>query len=81
MLKARKKARKRTAALLAAALVGAAALTGCGSDSGEGDGKTLKLWHYEAPDSAMGAAWKQAIEEFKKSHPGVTVKFEEKGFE
>ncbi|MFD8383354.1 extracellular solute-binding protein [Streptomyces sp. NPDC059679] len=75
------KARKRTAALLAAALVGAAALTGCGSDSGEGDGKTLKLWHYEAPNGAMGAAWKQAIEEFKKSHPGVTVKFEEKGFE
>ncbi|ADI09669.1 extracellular solute-binding protein family 1 [Streptomyces bingchenggensis BCW-1] len=75
------KARKRTAALLAAALVGAAALTGCGSDSGDGDGKTLKLWHYEAPNGAMGAAWKQAIEEFKKSHPGVTVKFEEKGFE
>ncbi|MES4907201.1 MULTISPECIES: extracellular solute-binding protein [unclassified Streptomyces] len=75
------KARKRTAALLAAALVGAAALTGCGSDSGDGDGKTLKLWHYEAANSAMGAAWKQAIEEFKKSHPGVTVKFEEKGFE
>ncbi|MEU5644084.1 ABC transporter substrate-binding protein [Streptomyces milbemycinicus] len=81
MLKARQKARKRTAALLAAALVGAAALTGCGSDSGDGDGKTLKLWHYEAPNGAMGAAWKQAIEEFKKSHPGVTVKFEEKGFE
>ncbi|MDX3232810.1 extracellular solute-binding protein [Streptomyces sp. ME19-01-6] len=75
------KARKRTAALLAAAMVGAAALTGCGSDSGDGDGKTLKLWHYEAPNGAMGAAWKQAIEEFKKSHPGVTVKFEEKGFE
>jgi raffinose/stachyose/melibiose transport system substrate-binding protein len=75
------KARKRTAALLAAALVGAAALTGCGSDSEDGDGKTLKLWHYETPDSAMGVAWKQAIEEFKKSHPGVTVKFEEKGFE
>ncbi|MEU1668895.1 extracellular solute-binding protein [Streptomyces sparsogenes] len=76
------KARNRTAALLAAAaLVGAAALTGCGSDGGDGDGKTLKLWHYEAPNGAMGAAWQQAIEEFKKSHPGVTVKFEEKGFE
>lgn len=82
MLKARKKAQKRTAALLAAALVGAAALTGCGgSDSGGGDGRTLKLWHYEAPNGAMGVAWQQAIEEFKKSHPGVTVKFEEKGFE
>jgi raffinose/stachyose/melibiose transport system substrate-binding protein len=41
----------------------------------------LRLWHYEPPDSAMGVAWKQAIAAFEKSHPGVTVKFEEKGFE
>jgi len=41
----------------------------------------LKLWHYEPPNSAMGIAWKQAIANFEKSHPGVTVKFEEKGFE
>ena len=41
----------------------------------------LRLWHYEAPNSAMGIAWKQAIAAFEKSHPGVTVKFEEKGFE
>jgi raffinose/stachyose/melibiose transport system substrate-binding protein len=44
-------------------------------------GTVLKLWHYEPPDSAMGIAWKQAIAAFEKSHPGVTVKFEEKGFE
>ena len=44
-------------------------------------GGTLKLWHYEPPDSAMGVAWKAAIAAFEKSHPGVTVKFEEKGFE
>src|SRR4051812_35201268 len=41
----------------------------------------LRLWHYEAPNSAMGIAWKQAIAAFEKAHPGVTVKFEEKGFE
>jgi len=41
----------------------------------------LKLWHYEPPNSAMGIAWKQAIANFEKGHPGVTVKFEEKGFE
>jgi raffinose/stachyose/melibiose transport system substrate-binding protein len=41
----------------------------------------LRLWHYEAPNSAMGVAWKEAIARFEKSHPGVTVKFEEKGFE
>jgi raffinose/stachyose/melibiose transport system substrate-binding protein len=41
----------------------------------------LRLWHYEPPNSAMGIAWKQAIAAFEKTHPGVTVKFEEKGFE
>src|SRR5882724_4653515 len=44
-------------------------------------GTVLKLWHYEPPNSAMGIAWKQAIADFEKAHPGVTVKFEEKGFE
>ncbi|MFF5084809.1 extracellular solute-binding protein [Actinoplanes sp. NPDC000266] len=61
------------------------ALTACGGGGGsedEGaDAKTLTLWHYEGPTSAMGIAWNKAIEEFKSSHPGVTVKFEEKGFE
>ena len=45
------------------------------------DAKTLKLWHYEGPDSAMGVAWNEAIKEFEAKHPGVKVKFEEKGFE
>jgi raffinose/stachyose/melibiose transport system substrate-binding protein len=68
-------------ALLLAATLG---LTACGSDdsSTEGaDAKTLTLWHYEGPNSAMGIAWNKAIELFKSSHPGVEVKFEEKGFE
>ena len=68
-------------ALLLATSLG---LTACGgSDSGDkgSDAKTLTLWHYEGPTSAMGIAWNKAIEEFKAKHPGVTVKFEEKSFE
>ncbi|MGW5442564.1 ABC transporter substrate-binding protein [Streptomyces asiaticus] len=81
MLTARKRT-KRTVATIAAALAASLVIAGCGDGGDEaGDGKSLKLWHYEAPNSAMGIAWKQAIEEFKKSHPGVTVKVEEKGFE
>jgi raffinose/stachyose/melibiose transport system substrate-binding protein len=61
------------------------ALTACGGsdskDDAGSDAKTLTLWHYEGPTSAMGIAWNKAIEEFKTSHPGVTVKFEEKSFE
>ena len=56
---------------------------GAGSQAAAGAqaATVLKLWHYEPPNSAMGIAWKQAISNFEKSHPGVTVKFEEKGFE
>lgn len=75
-------ASQRTAALLAGLLVGVAALSGCSSSTGDAAaGKTLRLWHYEGPDSAMGVAWAQAIKEFESSHPGVKVQFEEKGFE
>jgi len=69
------------AAMLLTASLG---LTAC-SDSGSGDegadAKSLTLWHYEGPTSAMGVAWAKAIELFKASHPGVEVKFEEKSFE
>lgn len=68
-------------ALLAVFAIAATTLTGCGSDSGDGNANELRLWHYEGPDSAMGKAWAEAITEFEKSHPGVKVKFEEKGFE
>ncbi|WP_328460576.1 ABC transporter substrate-binding protein [Streptomyces sp. NBC_00448] len=75
------KARSRTV-VTAMALASALLLASCGSSGGStGDGKTLKLWHYEGPDSAMGIAWNQAIAEFKKTHPGVKVEFEAKGFE
>ncbi|MFJ3673471.1 ABC transporter substrate-binding protein [Streptomyces sp. NPDC090106] len=75
-------ARRRVAAT-AVALAGTLLLASCGdSDSGSSeDGKTLKLWHYEAPNSAMGQAWDEAIKEFKAKHPGVKVEFEAKGFE
>jgi raffinose/stachyose/melibiose transport system substrate-binding protein len=60
-------------------------LAACGSNGSGGSGgsanNTLRIWHYEAPNSAMGVAWAQAVQEFKKAHPGVTVVVEEKGFE
>lgn len=75
-------ARRRVMAAAAAVVSTTLMLASCGdSDSGSSDGKTLKLWHYESPDSAMAVAWNAAIEEFEKTHPGVKVKFEEKGFE
>lgn len=71
-----------TTAVLAAVTLGLAA---CGSDSsGESEASgatTLKLWHYESDDSAMGVAWTKAIEIFKTEHPGVTVDFQRKTFE
>lgn len=75
------------AALIAAFTAGMLTLTmaGCGAsgagESGGAAGKVLKLWHYEGPDSAMGVAWARAIKRFEATHPGVTVKFEERGFE
>jgi len=69
-------------ALLLATSLALTACSGSGSDDKEGsDAKTLTLWHYEGPTSAMGIAWNKAIELFKASHPGVEVKFEEKSFE
>ncbi|GAA2210659.1 extracellular solute-binding protein [Nonomuraea monospora] len=77
--------RLRGAAVLAAA---ALALSACGSGGDSGtpspagsEPRVLKLWHYETADSAMGKAWAEAIKKFEASHPNVTVKFEEKGFE
>lgn len=67
--------------LLLAASLGLTACSDSGSDDEGADAKSLTLWHYEGPTSAMGVAWNRAIELFKASHPGVEVKFEEKGFE
>ncbi|MFJ6676945.1 ABC transporter substrate-binding protein [Actinosynnema sp. NPDC091369] len=67
--------------LLAAAVAAVLAVAGCGGSEETSDPNTLKLWHYEGPDSAMGVAWAEAIKQFEATHPGVKVKFEEKGFE
>ncbi|WP_199547846.1 extracellular solute-binding protein [Streptomyces sp. N35] len=80
MLKARRRARLLAAAL--AGILSMSTLAACGDDAGDKEsGKTLRLWHYEAPESAMGKAWNEAIAEFKKTHPDVKVEFEAKGFE
>jgi raffinose/stachyose/melibiose transport system substrate-binding protein len=72
----------RAVAVLAAAALTLAACGGADEPAGDGaQAKTLTLWHYEAAESAMGIAWAEAIKEFEASHPGVKVKFEEKGFE
>jgi raffinose/stachyose/melibiose transport system substrate-binding protein len=76
---------KGLAAFAAALTTASLSLAACGSNGSGGSGgsasNTLRIWHYEAPDSAMGVAWAQAVEEFKKTHPGVEVTVEEKGFE
>ncbi|MGW0917109.1 extracellular solute-binding protein [Streptomyces sp. NPDC002784] len=75
-------ARGRTLLLAASTLALLAPLTACGgSDTGTGDGKTLRLWHYEQQDGALSEAWDAAIAEFKKTHPDVKVVFERKTFE
>ena len=75
---------RRTAALSAVATLSAAglALSGCAGGGGDagGDGDTLRLWHYESADSAMGKAWDEAIKVFEEE-TGATVEFEEKSFE
>jgi raffinose/stachyose/melibiose transport system substrate-binding protein len=76
--------RGRFAGLAAALTMAAMSLVACGSSDSGGSGggnNSLRIWHYEGPDSAMGVAWAQAVEEFKKAHPGVSVIVEEKGFE
>ncbi|WDG31468.1 extracellular solute-binding protein [Streptomyces sp. CA-278952] len=73
--------RRALLAMSALALVAPLAACGGGSDAAEGDGKTLRLWHYEQEDGALSNAWDAAIAEFKKTHPDVKVVFERKTFE
>jgi raffinose/stachyose/melibiose transport system substrate-binding protein len=66
-------------AALAVLLAGVLGLTACSGSSS--DAKVLRIWHYEAADSAMGSAWSQAIKDFQAAHPDITVRFEAKGYE
>lgn len=50
-------------------------LTACTEET-DNDSRVLRLWHYEAPDSALGTAWAEAIKQFEANHPGVKVEFE-----
>ena len=79
---ARTTRRTKTLAALAALTATGIALSGCTAGSADegGDGDTLKLWHYEGADSAMGKAWAEAIAIFEEE-TGATVEFEEKSFE
>lgn len=82
MARMTRKTTKRALAVVGSLAVATVALTACagGSGSDSGDGETLKLWHYEGADSAMGKAWAEAIEVFEKE-TGAKVEFEEKSFE
>lgn len=70
----------RTLAVAATLATAALALSGCSGGASSGGDDTLRLWHYEGADSAMGKAWAEAIEIFEEE-TGATVEFEEKGFE
>lgn len=70
----------RTLAVAASLAAAALALSGCSVGGSGGDDDTLRLWHYEGADSAMGKAWDEAIKIFEEE-TGATVEFEEKSFE
>jgi len=70
----------RTIAVAASLAAAALALSGCSGGGSEADDDTLRLWHYEGADSAMGKAWDEAIKVFEEE-TGATVEFEEKSFE
>lgn len=42
--------------------------------------KTFNVWWYEDPTSAEGIDWAKALDEFKTTHPDVTVNFQQKTF-
>ena len=70
----------KTLAVAASLAAAALALSGCSGGGSGGDDNTLRLWHYEGADSAMGKAWDEAIKVFEEE-TGATVEFEEKSFE
>lgn len=75
--------------LFAGIVAGGASLTlvACSGGDPAGSGgdttapSTLDVWWYEADDSAMGIAWKAALDQFEAAHPDVTVNFELKSWD
>ncbi|HET6188611.1 MAG TPA: extracellular solute-binding protein [Trebonia sp.] len=80
----RKSRSRLTVGLLTTGLVAlAGCLAACGSSGGgtsSSASNVLKVWWYEGNGSAYQIAWDQAISDFKKQHPGVTVQFSLKSF-
>lgn len=71
---------RRSTSLAAAAVLVAGGLSAC-SNSTSASPSVLTVWDYESADSAMGVAWAQAVKDFEKAHPGVTVKVQLKTFD
>jgi len=65
----------RLAALAVATGLLATTLAACSSSSDTS--KTFNIWWYDK-DTAMAATWKDALAEFKKNHPDIEVKFQQK---
>jgi raffinose/stachyose/melibiose transport system substrate-binding protein len=63
--------------------LGALALAGISalSFAAQAEDRTFNIWWYASPESAQGIAWAAALEEFKTSHPGVKVNFQQKTFD
>ncbi len=59
----------------------AAAAASLGAGAAYGEDNVLRVWWYEPPDSALGIAWAEALNEFKAMHPDVDVQFELKTFD
>lgn len=73
----------RAGVAVAVAAATAFGLSSCsaGQTNTSESGDTLKVWWWEADDSALSAGWNEAIAEFKEKHPDVTVEFELKTYE
>lgn len=70
---------KRVFLAVAAALMAASPALAGGQK--EAKPREFKIWHYESDNGAMGIAWAEAMKQFQKKHPDVTVVYENKGFE
>src|SRR6185436_17805163 len=66
---------------LARLALAALTATALGASAASAQDTVFNIWWYTQPDQAQGIAWKAALDEFKATHPGVTVNFEQKTFD